>query len=158
MLRVVRKMSLRAFCKAPGSSGRDAENMTIPKRAVEVRQLPERLSGKQERMSLREIESCLNVDRPRVVLDCSNVRQLDRSVIHLLLCCLEEALKRNGDIKLAALPAAARESLKVTGVDRLFEIHDSIPEAVNSYHQLPTGAESRVPVTLRSDRETKSAA
>ena len=35
-----------------------------------------------------------------MVLDCSNVRQLDRAGIQVLLRCLEEAMKRNGDVKL----------------------------------------------------------
>jgi anti-sigma B factor antagonist len=114
-------------------------DMTFTKRAIEVRQLPERLSGQKEKMCLREIQDCLILDRPRVVLDCSNLRQLDRSVIHLLLCYLEEALKRKGDIKLAALPAGSRAILKTTGVDRLFDIHDTIPDAVNSFHQPSVG-------------------
>jgi anti-sigma B factor antagonist len=130
--------------------------MTIPKRAVEVRQLPERLSGKQERISLCEIQSCLDVDRPRLVLDCSNLPQLEKPVIHLLLCCLEEALKRNGDIKLAALPAGAQEVLRPTGVDRLFDIHETVANAVNSFHQFPSAVVS--PATLRSDDESKQAA
>jgi anti-anti-sigma regulatory factor len=132
--------------------------MTIPKRAVQVRRLPERLSGMQERMSLGEIQRCLDVDRPRVVLDCSSLRQLERPVIHFLLCCLEKALKRNGDIKLAALPEGAQTALKSTGIDRLFDIHDTIADAVNSFHQFPATAVSQPPATLRSDDESKQAA
>lgn len=124
--------------------------MTIPTRAVEVRLLPPGLSGKRERESACEIQNCLNVDRPRLVLDCSNVDQLERPVIHLLLCCLEEALKRNGDIKLAALHASARAALTATRVDRLFDIHDTIADAVNSFHQFPAA--------LRSDDRSKRAA
>jgi len=30
--------------------------------------------------------------------------QLDKRILHLLLCCLEEVMKCNGDIKLAAIP------------------------------------------------------
>lgn len=125
--------------------------MTIPKRAVEVRVLPAKLSGKQGGISLCEIQNCLNVDRPRLALDCSNLRQLDRPVIHLLLCCLEEALKRNGDVKLAALPASARAALKAAGAGRLFEIHDTVADAVNSFHNFPAA-------TLRFDDESKRTA
>jgi anti-anti-sigma regulatory factor len=44
----------------------------------------------------------MNNDRAYIVLDCSKVGVMDRSAIYLLLCCLEEAMKRNGDVKLAA--------------------------------------------------------
>jgi anti-anti-sigma factor len=106
-------------------------------RPVEVKQLPEKLSLKQGRMFFREVESCLKADRPRVVLDCSQVRQLDSAGIQVLLRCLEEAMKRNGDVKLAAIPPGAAAILELTRVDRLFEAFDNTTDAVNSFHQFP---------------------
>jgi anti-sigma B factor antagonist len=107
---------------------------------VAVKSLPEVVTAKHARAFLGELENCMNVDRPCVVLDCSNVHQMDRSVVHLLLCCLEEAIKRNGDVKLAAVPKAAREILELTGVSRLFEIFDSTAAALSSFHQPPVEA------------------
>ena len=130
--------------------------MTISERAVAVKQLPEILSAKQARMFLREIQSSMNMDRPRLVLDCSNLRQLDKSAIHLLLCCLEEAMKHNGDVKLAALPPGAGAILESTGANRLFDIYDTTTDAVNSFHRLRADAVSRVHV--RSHHEPKSTA
>jgi anti-anti-sigma regulatory factor len=49
---------------------------------------------------------------------------------------LEEAIKRNGDVKLSAVPAEARSTLKLTGVDRIFEIFETNAEAVNSFRQV----------------------
>jgi len=46
---------------------------------------------------------------------------MDRSTINLLLCCLEEAMKRNGDVKLTALSEKSRVTLELTGASRLFE-------------------------------------
>src|SRR5665213_1764936 len=114
--------------------------MTIRQRAVTVKQLPQLLSGRRGRIFLREVESCMDVHRPCIVLDCSNVRQLDKSVIHLLLCCLEEAMKRNGNVKLAALPPGAGAILELTGANRLFDIYDTIADAVDSFHRCPAGA------------------
>jgi anti-anti-sigma factor len=105
-------------------------------RFVAVKQLPEKLSVKQGRAFLREVQACLTAERPRVVLDCSKVRQLDSAGIQVLLRCLEEAMKRNGDVKLAAMPPAAAAILELTRVDRLFEAFDSTTDAVNSFHQL----------------------
>ena len=118
--------------------------MTIRKRIVAVNQLPEISNRKQGRIFLGEIRNWMSVDRPRMVLDCSLLRQLDRSIIYLLLCCLEEAMKRNGDVKLAALPPGARIVLEDTGTNRLFDIYDTTAEAVNSFHQLPVQDSVRV--------------
>lgn len=106
--------------------------------AVTVKQLPERLNLKQGRLFFRELNSCMNIDRPGIVFDCSKLLQMDSYAVHLLLCCLEEAMKRNGDIKLAAMPAGARATLELTGVDHLFEIFDTTADAVNSFGRLPT--------------------
>jgi len=88
---------------------------------------------KQGRLFFKELESRLNIDRPCVVLDCSKVREMDPFAIHILLCCLEEAMKRDGDVKLAAVSASAQRSLALNRVDGLFEIYDTESEAVNSF-------------------------
>jgi anti-anti-sigma factor len=106
-------------------------------RLVAVKRLPEMLSVKQGRGFFREVESCLNADRPRVVLDCSKVQQLDSAGILVLLRCLEEAMKRNGDVKLAAIPPGAAAILELAKVDHLFEAFDSTDDAVNSFSQFP---------------------
>lgn len=111
--------------------------MPIQEMIVIVKQLPEKLSVKRGQGFFRDVESCLNSDRPRVVLDCSKIQQLDSAGIHVLLRCLEEAMKRNGDVKLAALPSVAEATLEVTGVNRLFEIFPTVGEAVSSFRQLP---------------------
>ena len=105
-----------------------------------VKQLPETLSVEQGRLFFLEVESILTADRPRVVLDCSKLRQLDSAGIQVLLHCLEEAMKRNGDIKLAAVPPAAAEILEMTKVDSLFEAFDSPADAVNSFYKFPVHA------------------
>jgi anti-anti-sigma regulatory factor len=93
-------------------------------------------------MFLRELEGCLNVARPCVVLDCSQARQMDKPLLHLLLSCLEETLKRNGDVRLAALSPEARTSLRLSGIERLFKIFDTTAEAVDSF-QRPADAAAR---------------
>ena len=110
-------------------------HMTMRMRAVTVGQLPGTFSREQRRIFLHEMKSYLHVDRPRVVLDCSEIRQLEKPVVQLLLCCLEEAMKRNGDIKLAAMSREARESLKQMGVSHLFEIFDTVVDAVISFRK-----------------------
>jgi anti-sigma B factor antagonist len=109
----------------------------ISGRAVVVKQLPEKMSVEQGRIFFLEVEPILKADRPRMVLDCSKVRQLDSAGIQVLLHCLEEAMKRNGDVKLAGVHPAAAEILELTKVDSLFEAFDSSAEAVNSFYHSP---------------------
>jgi anti-sigma B factor antagonist len=109
--------------------------MIFGKRPVAVMKFPEPLRKKEVRNFAREIERCMDVTRPFLVLDCSNVRHLDRTVIRLLLGCLEEAMKRNGDVKLVGLPLMADEMLGSIGTNQLFEIFDTTADAVNSFHQ-----------------------
>lgn len=103
--------------------------------AVTVTRLPATLTMKQGRIFFNELEARMNIDHPCVVLDCSKVREMDRFAIHMLLCCLEETIKRDGDVKLAALSPSAREILELTRVDRLFEIYDTEADAVKSFFQ-----------------------
>jgi len=104
-------------------------------RSVAVKKLPERISGAQRDQVFTDLESAIRVDRPAVVLDCSALRELDPSGIHLLLCCLEEAMKRNGDIRLAALRPEAKAALKAAEVDSLFRSFEAIGDAVESFHR-----------------------
>jgi anti-sigma B factor antagonist len=112
----------------------------ISGKPVVVKQLPEKLSVEQGRVFFLEVEPILKADRPRVVLDCSRVRQLDSAGIQVLLHCLEEAMKRNGDVKLAGVPAAAAAILELTKVASLFEAFDNANDAVNSFYQVPVYA------------------
>jgi anti-anti-sigma regulatory factor len=127
-------------------------------RAVTVKQLPERLNVKQGRLFFREIKSFMEVDRPCIVLDCSNLRQVDKSAAHLLICCLEAALKRNGDVKLAELPLGAEATLERDGIYRLFDIYETTADAVNSFHQPPIEAVLETIKPGRARRKSESAA
>jgi len=102
-------------------------------RPVVVKRVPERVNLKEARKFLRAVEPILHSDRPQVVLDLSNVRQLDSAGVDMLLHCMSEAMKRDGDVKLAAPSAEAMVVLELTRTGRLFEIYDSATDAARSY-------------------------
>jgi len=114
-------------------------------RAVTVQQMPEHLTREQAQEFLRDIESSINTDRPHLVFDCSNVRQLGSVGVELLLHCMEEVMKRNGDLKLAAVAAGPRAVLEFTGIDGLFEIYEDAAQAVQSFNQLPAETFEQLP-------------
>lgn len=101
--------------------------------SVTIEQVPAKLDAKSERRFFRELEPSMNVERPAIVLDCSAVREMDGAAMHLLLCCLEGAMKRNGDVRLSGVSAKARLNLELAGIDRLFRVFATAEEAVNSF-------------------------
>jgi anti-anti-sigma regulatory factor len=109
------------------------------RRLVTIEQLPEITSEDQGRRFLGRIQDRMSDTRPGLVLDCSALSQMDKPVLHLLLSCLEEAMKRNGDARLAAVSPSAQAILKLIGADRLFQIFASNAEAVDSFHQYSAG-------------------
>jgi anti-sigma B factor antagonist len=113
--------------------------MAFQKQTVAVEQLPEKFSGKQRSKFFGEIMRHLNMDRPCLVIDCSKLIQMDRQIILLLLCCLEEAMKRNGDVRLAGASAQSRAALQAAGAETLFSFYETSAEAVASFQRRAVG-------------------
>jgi anti-anti-sigma factor len=102
-------------------------------RTIIVKELPHRLVVGVANILFRELGPILKTSRPRIVFDFSRVREIDSKGIGMLLRCAEEVIKRNGNLKFAAVPAEAAVMLELTGVDRLFESFDNVPYAVESF-------------------------
>jgi anti-anti-sigma factor len=98
-----------------------------------VKRLPSRVNLREARTFFREMQPILRIDRPQVVFDLSQVRQMDAAGVDVLLQCMAEAMKRDGDVKLAAVSSQAAVILEMTRTDRLFEIYNSSTEAARSF-------------------------
>lgn len=107
--------------------------MEISSRPVVVKHMPERINLKQAREFLREVQPFLRSDRPQIVFDFSNVRQIDAAGVDMLLHCMGEVMKRDGDVKLASLSPHAAVVLEMTRTDRLFEVYETASDAVRSF-------------------------
>ena len=112
---------------------------------VIVMELPEKLNHVEGKVFLDEMRPLLEIDRPRIVLDCSRVQHMDSAGIEMLLHCMEEAMKRDGDLKLAALSPASVAILELMRVDRLFEVFESAEEAARSFHAVASLEEPQSP-------------
>jgi anti-anti-sigma factor len=132
--------------------------MTLPTRAVSVKELPEKLDVKRGPLFLRELESCISAERPCIVLDCSRLQEMDKYALHLLLCCLEGAIKRNGDVRLATVAPAAMLNLQLAGIDRLFKIFETVDEAVKSFERRVTRTLPQAPCGVPGRRQTPASA
>jgi len=95
--------------------------------------MPERVNARSARQFWRDVQPFLSVDRPQLVFDLSPVVQLDAAGVEMLLRCMSEAHKRDGDLKLASLSQHAAVVLELTRTERLFEIYDSSTDAVRSF-------------------------
>jgi anti-sigma B factor antagonist len=102
-------------------------------RPVVVKHLPERVNQRQARAFFREVQPLITVDRPQVVFDLSAVQQLDAAGVDMLLQCMSQVMKRDGDLKLAAVSAHAAVILELTRTERLFEIYNTAADAVRSF-------------------------
>lgn len=105
---------------------------------VIVMQVPEQLTGGEAQNFMQELGPLLESNRPRVVLDCSQVRSIDSAGVEALLHSLEESLKRDGDLKLAALSPEAEVILELLRVARVFETFPTSEEAVRSFNAIAT--------------------
>jgi anti-sigma B factor antagonist len=102
-------------------------------RPVIVKRMPARLNMRESRAFARDVHPLINSDRPQIVFDLSQVQQLDAAGVEMLLQCMSEAMRRDGDLKLAALSPQASIVLEMTRTDRLFEIYESSSDAVRSF-------------------------
>jgi anti-sigma B factor antagonist len=102
-------------------------------RPVIVKRMPDRLNLQQAREFAREVQPLLRSDRPQVVFDFSPVRRMDAAGVDMLLQCMAEVMRYDGDLKLAALSPQAAVVLELTRADRLFEVYDTVSDAVRSF-------------------------
>jgi len=107
---------------------------------VVIMQMPEQLNLNGVRSFMQELAPLIDCHRPRIVLDCSQVRYIDSSGVEMMLDCLEEAMKRDGDLKLAALSPESEVILELMRVARVFEAFATSDEAVRSFNAVPADA------------------
>jgi anti-sigma B factor antagonist len=107
--------------------------MDTNSRPVVVKRMPERLNARTSREFLQDVQPFLITDRPQLVFDMSQVKQLDAAGVEMLLRCMSEAHKRDGDLKLAGISPDAAVVLELTRAERLFEIYETSTDAVRSF-------------------------
>jgi anti-sigma B factor antagonist len=116
-----------------------------------VKRIPERMNQTEARKFLRDVEPLINSDRPQLVFDLSQVRQLDVAGVEVLLQCMSQVMKRDGDLKLASLSDHAAIVMELTRTDRLFEIYETSTDAARSFSMF-------LPNMLRRQHQNRFAA
>ena len=114
-------------------------------RPVVVKRMPEKVNQRESRKFLQDVQPFLNADRPQLVFDLSLVKQLDAAGVEMLLHCVSEVMKRDGDLKLASLSPQAAMVLELTRTDRLFEIYETSTDAARSFSGFLPNAMRQIP-------------
>lgn len=128
-------------------------------RPVIVKRVPETMSQKQSRAFLSEVRPLLEHDRPQIVFDLSLVRRIDAAGVDVLLYCMKEASRRDGDLKLASLSPEAQVVLDLTRTGRLFEIFANSADAARSFSgYLPNMVRQFHPASEQDEKSKREAA
>lgn len=111
--------------------------MNIGQRKVSVIVIPGQFENGDQQVFVEQVAPCLEANRPKIVFDCSLLKEVGTNFIQLLIGSLEEAMKRNGDVRLACVRPDVLSLLETTGVAGLVHIFGEVGAAVTSYDPPP---------------------
>ena len=94
----------------------------------------------EEADELRRVILGLLKETKRIVLNFAWVGHIDSTGLGTVVASFISARHHGAEIKLAALSPVARQVLRTTNVDRLFQVCDSNEEAINSFQPRPETA------------------
>jgi anti-sigma B factor antagonist len=122
--------------------------------------LPERVTGREIRLFAAKLSRELIHDRPRIVIDFSQVKQIDCYALDTILACMVEVINRDGVIQLAGVSPEAATVLELTRMDRIFEMVPAVAEATSSHSvaRPESAAESMETVAMAEKPSPQSAA
>jgi anti-sigma B factor antagonist len=81
----------------------------------------------------RDAMQSLMQDHSNVVLDMAGVAFIDSSGLGALISCLRQLNGRKGDLRLCELSRTVRALFELMRMHRVFQVHESRGEAVNSF-------------------------
>lgn len=91
------------------------------------------MNGGEAREFYKQLCPILISDRPRIVFDMSKTFHVDSTGIAVLLRCIYQATRRDGDIKLAGVSAQIAVVFELTRIGQIFEMYDTAVAATMSF-------------------------
>jgi anti-anti-sigma factor len=92
--------------------------------------------GRIDSAAARSVEDAfsglLEDGHKQIVVDCSGVVYMASAGLRVLMIGLRRARLVGGDVCLAAVGPSVMQALKMSGLDKLFAIHATVPEAAVS--------------------------
>ena len=80
-----------------------------------------------------EINSLLDNDRLKMVIDLSGVQRMNSSGLGILINALTTYKQNGGDLKLACPTKLVQNLLNITKLNTIFESYDTVDSAINSF-------------------------
>lgn len=107
----------------------------VSKRNVSVVRLSGRLAFASGDVLLRRrFRELVDAGGRFFVIDMTELEWMDSAGVGELVACAKRAYEAGGVIKIVAAPRGkVREILELTGLERVFEIHDSAEAALSSF-------------------------
>jgi anti-sigma B factor antagonist len=96
------------------------------------------ISGRIDSISSNELETAINQSLETnsiMILDLADADYISSSGLRVLLAELKLLKTKNGDLKLISLQPIVRDIFEITGLSRLFSIHNNLEDALNNLIQ-----------------------
>ncbi len=110
----------------------EQEDDLMPPSPVTVMQLPDLSDPIAHRSFLREVKKFMDSSRqPRLIVDLSTVGQIAPESIDLLLECVDQAERSDGEVSVAGASRETEVILELTQATSVLNIFPSVLEAAN---------------------------
>ena len=116
--------------------------MSSPSRPVIVKRVPETMNSSEARAFHKGISAVLSSDRPQIVFDVSKTKHVDSVGISVLVRCIRQAMRHDGDIRMSGVLPQIAVIFELTRIGRLFEMYESSTAAAKSFSSFLPNAPS----------------
>lgn len=79
-----------------------------------------------------QISTLVGRERAQIVVDLSRVNFLDSTGLGVLIGGLKRAREKGGELALAGPSDPVRKVLSITGLDKVFSLHDTVDQATRA--------------------------
>lgn len=80
-----------------------------------------------------EFEKILESERKYIVLDLLDVKHISSAALGVIIAAKRRLRKKNGDLRLLVKDGPVKEIIKLTLLDRVFQIYSGKEAAINSF-------------------------
>ena len=87
----------------------------------------------QSRTLRTTIDGQVALGHRKLVLDLARLRRIDSRGLGTLIQCLRAVRQAGGELKLAALTRRLNDLIVISGLLRVFDVHDTVPQAVLAF-------------------------
>ena len=80
------------------------------------------------------IKACLDNKTHKIIIDLEEVHWMGSVGIGILICCLTAVKNAGGEMKLSRLSHKVKDLLRITKLEKIFDIYPDVETAVQSFN------------------------